>query len=115
MAANSNGQTNGLYSYDSFAGKRTKSEKHFLWWCAGAHQELLKEKTEIVEPIEEISPLLAKEIPESLPDDRHSINSGDKVILIVEDDRHFAKALLDYARQKRYKVIHSVWGDEVMG
>ena len=33
-----------LYSYDSFSGTRRKetSEFNFLWWCAGAHQKLLR-------------------------------------------------------------------------
>src|SRR5579859_3485791 len=43
MAANNNGKLNGLYSYDSFTGNTKKSDGHFLWWCAGAHQQLLKE------------------------------------------------------------------------
>lgn len=33
---------NGLYSYDSFSGNSKPSEHRFLWWCAGAHQKLLK-------------------------------------------------------------------------
>jgi len=37
-------QDDGLYSYDSFSGsKRQKSDSNFLWWCAGAHQKLLKQ------------------------------------------------------------------------
>jgi hypothetical protein len=43
MAANNNGKLNGLYSYESFTGNTKKSDTHFLWWCAGAHQQLLKE------------------------------------------------------------------------
>jgi hypothetical protein len=42
MAAN-NGQENGLYTYDSFGESRKASDKKFLWWCAGAHQDLLKQ------------------------------------------------------------------------
>jgi hypothetical protein len=42
--ANSNGQADGLYSYDSFSGNSKKeSDSRFLWWCAGAHQQLLKQ------------------------------------------------------------------------
>lgn len=38
------GQDDGLYSYDSFGGtKKQKSGQNFLWWCAGAHQKLLKQ------------------------------------------------------------------------
>src|SRR5688572_19682493 len=36
-------QENNLYSYDSFGEKRKSSDSKFLWWCAGAHQQLLKE------------------------------------------------------------------------
>lgn len=37
-------QDDGLYSYDSFSGsKKRKSDSNFLWWCAGAHQKLLKQ------------------------------------------------------------------------
>jgi len=38
-----NGKQNGLYSYDSFSGNTKKTDSHFLWWCAGAHQQLLKD------------------------------------------------------------------------
>jgi len=42
--AENNGQDNGLYSYDSFGATPKKpNDKKFLWWCAGAHQDLLKQ------------------------------------------------------------------------
>jgi len=42
--ANGNGHDDGLYSYDSFGeSKRPPDDNKFLWWCAGAHQKLLKE------------------------------------------------------------------------
>ncbi|MES1217772.1 MAG: DUF4407 domain-containing protein [Bacteroidota bacterium] len=37
-----NGDT-GLYTYDSFGNSKKQDNGHFLWWCAGAHQKLLKE------------------------------------------------------------------------
>lgn len=55
---------------------------------------------------------ISTSIPESIPDDRASIVSGDKVILIVEDDTSFARSLLDYARKQGYKGIVAVRGDE---
>ena len=42
MAELNQGQ-NGLYTYDSFGEKKKPSESNFLWWCAGAHQKLLKQ------------------------------------------------------------------------
>ena len=32
-----------LYSYDSFGEKKQPNDNRFLWWCAGAHQKLLKQ------------------------------------------------------------------------
>ncbi len=48
MAENANSRSaingdNGLYTYDSFGAARKQDNSRFLWWCAGAHQKLLKE------------------------------------------------------------------------
>lgn len=44
MSAKEPVQDNDLYAYDSFSGGSGKrSDNNFLWWCAGAHQKLLKE------------------------------------------------------------------------
>jgi CheY-like chemotaxis protein len=54
---------------------------------------------------------LAPLIPADIPDDRDHIQPGDAVVLIVEDDTYFAKALLDFTRQRGYKGIVTVRGD----
>ena len=43
MPSTQNGQQNGLYSYDTFGGTQKKTQNNFLWWCAGAHQDILRE------------------------------------------------------------------------
>jgi hypothetical protein len=43
MALNNDGQADSLYSYDHFSGKNKKEGSKFLWWCAGAHQSLLRQ------------------------------------------------------------------------
>ncbi|BAZ53993.1 multi-sensor hybrid histidine kinase [Nostoc sp. NIES-4103] len=43
--------------------------------------------------------------PHEIADDRDHIQSGDRVLLIVDDDDKFARILLDMARQQRFKVI----------
>jgi hypothetical protein len=45
MASQENGRQEDLYTYESFSGngKRHPTERHFLWWCAGAYQRLLKD------------------------------------------------------------------------
>lgn len=43
MAETNQGREEGLYTYDSFSGAPAqRSSPNFLWWCAGAHQQLLK-------------------------------------------------------------------------
>ncbi|WP_392532180.1 response regulator [Nostoc sp. C117] len=43
--------------------------------------------------------------PNPIPDDREIIESGDRVLLIIEDDDKFARILLDMARQQGFKGI----------
>jgi len=65
------------------------------------------------DPVELLkTPIL--EIPKDIEDDRNSITEDDKVILIVEDDTNFAKALLKYARKQNYKAVVSVRGDQAV-
>lgn len=51
-------------------------------------------------------------IPSEIEDDRNNLSEGDKIILIIEDDTVFAKALLDYTRKHQYKGIVAVRGDQ---
>jgi hypothetical protein len=41
----------------------------------------------------------------SVEDDRGKIEKGDKVLLIVEDDQHYAKVLLEMAHEKGFKGV----------
>jgi len=63
------------------------------------------------QPKETVDNYTAINIPPEIPDDRDAIVPGDNVILLIEDDTAFAKALLDYTRKKGYKGIVAVRGD----
>ncbi|MEO7996619.1 MAG: HAMP domain-containing protein, partial [Gemmatimonadaceae bacterium] len=52
---------------------------------------------------------------EQLPDDRNEIAEGDTVMLIVEDDPHYARILLDQAHSQGFKVVVAMRGGEVLG
>src|SRR5204863_1281106 len=41
----------------------------------------------------------------SIEDDRGNIQKGDRVLLIVEDDLHYAKVLLEMAHAKGFKGV----------
>jgi CheY-like chemotaxis protein len=47
---------------------------------------------------------------ENIPDDRNLIQSGDSVLLIVEDDPHYARVLVGLARDKGFKAISATRG-----
>lgn len=49
--------------------------------------------------------------PVVVEDDRDSLASGDKVLLIVEDDESFAKILLSMARGRGFKGLVALQGD----
>jgi CheY-like chemotaxis protein/signal transduction histidine kinase/HAMP domain-containing protein len=50
--------------------------------------------------------------PERLSDDRESLQPGDTVLLIVEDDEHYARLLADFARDSGFKVLVALRGAE---
>ncbi|HUP90132.1 MAG TPA: response regulator, partial [Longimicrobiales bacterium] len=53
-------------------------------------------------------------IPNPLDDDREHIEPGDKVVLVIEDDRAFANILMDLARDKGFKVLASLDGENAL-
>jgi signal transduction histidine kinase/CheY-like chemotaxis protein/CHASE3 domain sensor protein len=55
---------------------------------------------------------LAEMLPAQIPDDREGLKPDDKMLLVVEDDLPFAKALLEYIRGKGYKGVVATRGDE---
>ncbi|MFZ2491374.1 MAG: HAMP domain-containing protein, partial [Thermoanaerobaculia bacterium] len=50
-------------------------------------------------------------VEEQLPDDRNSIEPGDRTVLVVEDDVTFAQILLDITRDKGFKGIVATSGE----
>ncbi len=51
---------------------------------------------------------------EQLPDDRQSLAPGDSILLIVDDDPHYARVLVDLARGKGFKVLVAARGAEAL-
>jgi HAMP domain-containing protein/CheY-like chemotaxis protein/signal transduction histidine kinase len=49
--------------------------------------------------------------PEGFEDDRDSIESGDRVLLIIENDPNFSKILLEMAREKGFKGLCALDGE----
>ncbi|HEX2366213.1 MAG TPA: response regulator, partial [Bradyrhizobium sp.] len=53
-------------------------------------------------------------VVEQLPDDRLNLEPGDTILLIVEDDPHYARVLIDLARDKGFKVLVVARGTEAI-
>ncbi|HYC02273.1 MAG TPA: response regulator [Azospirillaceae bacterium] len=51
---------------------------------------------------------------EQVPDDRNMIEEGDSVLLIVEDDPHYARVMADLARDKGFKVLVAMRGKDAL-
>jgi HAMP domain-containing protein/CheY-like chemotaxis protein/signal transduction histidine kinase len=51
---------------------------------------------------------------EKIPDDRDNLQPEDAVLLIVEDDPHYARVLCDLSRDKGFKVLVAMRGAEAL-
>ncbi|MGH7943092.1 MAG: response regulator, partial [Limisphaerales bacterium] len=59
---------------------------------------------------ETLSVVLPAPREEIIPDDRETIQPGDSVLLIVEDDPHYARVLVGLARDKGFKALSATRG-----
>jgi len=57
---------------------------------------------------------VADATPELIPDDRADLHPGDSSLLIVEDDPHYARVLVDLARDRGFKVLVASRGGEAL-
>ena len=83
------------------------------------HEEIpvISDEDWLIEESEEIAardkplPTLSDEPQTLVADDRHDIQEGDRVLLIMEDDPTFAEILLNTARGQGFKGIVALQGD----
>jgi CheY-like chemotaxis protein/HAMP domain-containing protein len=59
-------------------------------------------------------PVLPVAREDRVPDDRNDIKEGDQVLLIVEDDPHYARVLLGLARDKGFKAVVALRGQHAL-
>jgi HAMP domain-containing protein/CheY-like chemotaxis protein/signal transduction histidine kinase len=63
----------------------------------------------------QLSKIVVAERPvEQIADDRNNLQSGDAILLIVEDDPHYARVLCDLSRDKGFKVLVALRGTEAL-
>ena len=57
---------------------------------------------------------VTEHVIEHLPDDRENLQPDDAVLLIVEDDPHYARVLCDLSRDKGFKILVANRGSEAL-
>jgi HAMP domain-containing protein/CheY-like chemotaxis protein/signal transduction histidine kinase len=71
-------------------------------------------KSSVLAPIQ-LSSVKVMELPaEHIADDRENLQPEDAVLLIVEDDPHYARVLCDLGREKGFKVLLAMRGAEAL-
>ncbi|NKM23255.1 HAMP domain-containing protein [Rhizobium laguerreae] len=68
----------------------------------------------VVEFAEAAANRRAEKPAEHVEDDRHQIAAGDSVLLVVEDDAHYARVLVDLARDNGFKVLVAMRGSDAL-
>jgi len=58
--------------------------------------------------------LLPERTIEMILDDRHELQPGDSILLIVEDDPHYGRVLVDLAHEKGFKVLAANTGAQAL-
>ena len=61
-----------------------------------------------------ITTVTAVEQEARIEDDRKNLAEGDAILLIVEDDPHYARVLCDLSRDKGFKVLSAMTGTEAL-
>jgi len=56
----------------------------------------------------------SERVIEPVPDDRDNIEPGDRTLLIVEDDPHYARILVDVAHGRGFKVLVAARGSDAL-
>jgi HAMP domain-containing protein/CheY-like chemotaxis protein/signal transduction histidine kinase len=60
------------------------------------------------------APAVTERVIETIADDRAVIEAGDSILLVVEDDPHYARVLVDLARDKGFKVLVAMRGVDAL-
>ena len=69
----------------------------------------------LASPLQMSSTVISEGAPEAITDDRANLQPDDAILLIVEDDPHYARVLCDLAHDKGFKVLAAMRGADALG
>jgi HAMP domain-containing protein/CheY-like chemotaxis protein len=58
--------------------------------------------------------VVSERAAEEIADDRHEVQAGESILLVIEDDPHYARILMDLGRDKGFKVIVATRGMDAL-
>lgn len=94
------GSTFTLYlSLEGASGQSSERHQEPAGWTSPAPKQI---ETVASSAVEQPADIIE---PEFLPDDRRQLDGATKVVLVIEDDTYFAKALMDSSRGRGYKCL----------
>jgi CheY-like chemotaxis protein/signal transduction histidine kinase/HAMP domain-containing protein len=74
----------------------------------------MQEPAQRAHPAAMLPALAPDRVVEQIADDRMEIEPGDSILLIVEDDPHYARVIMDLARDKGFKVLVAMRGADAL-
>jgi CheY-like chemotaxis protein/signal transduction histidine kinase/HAMP domain-containing protein len=107
-SAPSRGSTFTLYLPQSYVGPSTSSNATSSTTVAEGRSSLS------VSPVRLSVAGVAEHPVERIPDDRDDLQPDDAILLIVEDDPHYARVLCDLSRDRGFKVLVATRGAEAL-
>ena len=98
----------------SLPGKGSTFTLYLPLKYAGPPQTTQAAQRATAPPIEPAGYRLPERPTEQLPDDRDALGPGDMVLLIVEDDPHYGRVLVDLAHDNGFKVLVASTGADAI-
>jgi len=72
-----------------------------------------RHRASFIAPVFLANPVVSEQVAR-VEDDRESLQEGDTVLLIVEDDPHYARVIADLSHDKGFKVLSAMTGAEAL-
>ncbi len=101
------GSTFTLYLPQTYVGPSASSAASSPAWTQGASQSPIA-------PAQLSSVAVVEHAVEKITDDRDHLQPGDAILLIVEDDPHYARVLCDLSRDQGFKALVATRGAEAL-
>jgi HAMP domain-containing protein/CheY-like chemotaxis protein/signal transduction histidine kinase len=85
-----------------------------LQYVGAAYARGIQQTPAIPSPQPVFQPVVLPIRQEEIPDDRDNLNTGEPILMIVEDDPHYARVLVNLAKERGFKVLLARTGADAL-